>query len=430
MLNDKRVLLAGDERLCLILSDYLVKVNQGNVDIQYTDVFQMENEETGILCIVYPWYGFKKMQDNPKRWVFQKQLSGKTNLSCTDYFSHMEAFITIDLFMNRDADKYSVKQLTPKGILLGKIPGSSGNVFFRGLLDDHPDILQWGHTHLNSNLFLYCIRLSSEKSENIVKVFRELLSEELAFEKDADLLLGREFEENMKELLSLKEHFTSQELFVLFHIAYVEAYSDRKITDIHCKIIYWEPHWFPRDAFSYLARWLDSDRVDGHTVFMHRDNIVWTGSNYKFFKENPASLAFIKNISRECWIETDHRAYVNWEEFQIRFEDIKLHPREELLNICNIPWSDTMLCTTNRGKPWGYKGMVYDFDLKPVLNRYEEYLSEFDHFKISLISSPYQKKYGYSYENCNFPAKRKEKPILSDPMHCCRNSYGSCADIW
>lgn len=144
VLNGRRVLLAGDERLCSILLDYLVKVNQGNVDIQYTDIFQMKTEETGTLCIVYPWYGFKKMQDNPKRWVFQKQLSGKKNLSYTDYFSHTEVFIMIDLFMNRDTDKYSVKQLTPKGILLGRIPGSSGNVFFRGLLDGHPDILQWG----------------------------------------------------------------------------------------------------------------------------------------------------------------------------------------------------------------------------------------------------------------------------------------------
>ena len=416
VLNGRRVLLAGDERLCSILLDYLVKVNQGNVDIQYTDIFQMKTEETGTLCIVYPWYGFKKMQDNPKRWVFQKQLSGKKNLSYTDYFSHTEVFIMIDLFMNRDTDKYSVKQLTPKGILLGRIPGSSGNVFFRGLLDGHPDILQWGDTHLNANLFLYCIRLSSEKSENIVKVFRKLFDEELVFEKDADLLSGREFEENMQNLLSLKEHFTSQELFVLFHIAYAGAYSGRKITNIHCKIIYWEPHWFPRDAFPYLARWLDSDRVDGHTIFMHRDNIVWTGSNYKSFcKENPASLAFIRNISRERWIETDRSSYMNWEEFQVRFEDIKLHPREELLkicDICDISWSDTMLCTTYRGESWGFKGAVYDFDLKPVLNRYEEYLSEFDHFKISLISNSYQKKYGYSYEDCRRFSRRELQEIF------------------
>ena len=38
VLNGRRVLLAGDERLCSILLDYLVKVNQGNVDIQYTDI--------------------------------------------------------------------------------------------------------------------------------------------------------------------------------------------------------------------------------------------------------------------------------------------------------------------------------------------------------------------------------------------------------
>ncbi len=38
--------------------------------------------------------------------------------------------------------------------------------------------------------------------------------------------------------------------------------------------------------------------------------------------------------------------------------------------------------------------------MKAVFNKYEQYLSEFDRFRISIACSPYQKKHGYSYEDC------------------------------
>lgn len=86
----------------------------------------------------------------------------------------------------------------------------------------------------------------------------------------------------------------------------------------------------------------------------------------------------------------------------MRFEDIKLHPRQELSKICDrfgIPWSDVMLRTTDEGEPWDFDGVI-DFDIKPVFNKYEEYMSEVDRFRISLLSSAYQKMYGYTYESC------------------------------
>lgn len=403
VLNGKRLSLVGDERLCSILSVYLEEVEQGNVDIQYMDISQIDIEETDILCKVYPWYGTSvDMWENPKLYTFLKELSGKKGISYTDYFSSTEAFVTMDLFMHQDIGKYSKKQLTLKGILLGRITPGSGNYFFRGLMDNHPDILLMNSYGLNANLFLYCIRLAVERSENILPVFKNLYSEETEVKIRDGLILSKEFEESLKGLLSLKEQFTSQELFVIFHIAYAEAFSGVKVTDLHCKIIYWEPHGCPRDKFPFLSRWLDDSQVNGRTLFMHRDNTIWMGSFCKNAKEHLEALFVIECISRENEINADEASYKNWKEFQVRFEDIKLHPKEELMRICDIcgiPWSITMLSTTYGGKPWDYQG-VYDFDLKPVFNRYEEYLSEFDHFKIALISSPFQKKYGYSYEDC------------------------------
>lgn len=120
--------------------------------------------------------------------------------------------------------------------------------------------------------------------------------------------------------------------------------------------------------------------------------------------------------------------YSHWIEYKMRFEDIKLHPREKLMELCErlgIAWSDTMLKTTAGNRPTVEHGSI-DFDLKAVFNKYEDYLSEFDRFRISIAGSPYQKGYGYSYYNC-LKFSRKElqelflKPLLVDEKNIFRN---------
>lgn len=68
--------------------------------------------------------------------------------------------------------------------------------------------------------------------------------------------------------------------------------------------------------------------------------------------------------------------------FKMRFEDIKLHPMEMLDIVCkrmDIEWSDRMLKTTSCGQVLSYRGST-DFDLKPVFNKYADFLSEFGRF--------------------------------------------------
>lgn len=409
VLNRKRVFLIGDKCLCTVLSNYLLEVECGNIDVNYveiSDLSQIDMKETDIMCMGYLWYGtYKGVRENPKSRMMQ-EVPERKDIFCTEYFSDLEVLVAVDLFMNRNVNKYSLKQFMPKGILLGRIPPGSGNYFFRGLVDGHPDIMKWSYTSLDCNLFLYCIRLAAEKSENILSVFKKLYYEETDAEIRDKVILSKEFEQNLNNLLVLKDRFTSQEVFILLQIAYAETLSGEKIANLHSKIIYWEPHGCPRAKFPFLSKWLDDKQIEGYTLYMHRDNTVLVGSLCKHLKESqevpPEKLYVIESMSKENHIETDHASYMKWKEFQVRFEDIKLHPKEELMRICDIcgiPWSNMMLSTTYGGKPWNYKG-VYDFDIKPVFNRYEEYLSEFDHFKIALISSPFQKKYGYSHEDC------------------------------
>ncbi len=416
VLQGRQVWLAGAERLCMVLADYLRDVEQDDIDVQYVELSQcMSMKETTVLCIAYPWYGAESLLSNPKVWCFREELSSMAGLSYTEYFSSTRALALIDLYRNRNHEKYSIKQLFPRGILLGRIPGASGNVFFRGILDGHPNILKWGYNDFNNNLFCYCICLANEKPQDILKAFKKMFNEEYIIQLEHNIACWDAFQKSAETWLSLKDHFSSQELFIIFHIAYVEMTSGKKITDLSDKVIYWEPHYFSRDEFPYLAQWLEDEKINGQTIYLHRDNVVRTGSCYKFFYENPSALDIIQYMAGNDLEEKAGESYRHWIEFHMRFEDIKLHPRTELTKICNkfeIPWSDTMLRTTNDGEAWDYQG-VMDFDIKPVFNKYEEYLSVFDRFRISLLCSPYQKMYGYTYESCmKFPRKELQEMFL------------------
>lgn len=207
---------------------------------------------------------------------------------------------------------------------------------------------------------------------------------------------------------------------MLFHIAYAEMLSGKNIKDISKLVIYWEPHFMPRDEFPFFALWLEDEKIKGYTILLRRNNIVrtgsacarkvdgWTaGSPYRVMFTDMSGLGERKNLQ-----------YHHWSEYKMRFEDIKIKPRETLGEGCkwlDIKWSDSMLYTTDFGKPLTYRGSV-DFDLKSVFNKYEEYLSEFDCFRISITCSPYQKRYGYTYENCLKFSRRELQELFLKPF--------------
>lgn len=410
VLKDKKVLFWGDEQLCSLLIDYLGEA--GNINSMYVKLpFEEVVEETDILCVVNPWFDYwgKTLKSNPKVWSIQEALMKKEIVSYTDYFSQMQVLVLADLYRNRGRKKYDLKEICPKGILLGKIPVVSGNVFFRGILDEHPNILKWTYTAINNNLFLYCIRLAGERAENILAAFKKMCQEELAFRIEDEFTCWDEFERRFEELLSLKESFTSQELFVILHIAYAEMLCGYRITDLNQKIIYWEPHHFSRRDIPFMAQWLEDAQMCGQTICIHRDMVIWTGSYYKFFAGKPSARYFVPGGGLTEEVTMKESGCMYWGEFHVRFEDLKLHPQKELRRLCDrvgIPWSDTMLQVTEQGQEKGYDG-IYGFDLKPVFHRYEEFLSGFDRFRLSIIGSLYQKKYGYVYERCEEFSRRE-----------------------
>ena len=206
----------------------------------------------------------------------------------------------------------------------------------------------------------------------------------------------------------------------MFHIACAEMAGKQQYSDVSNFVIYWEPHFVSRDEFPFLALWLEDAKLNGHTVRLRRNNIVRTGSACE---RAAASARYQKRYIYDimCLEDADSDSVGqrcpcrHWTEHKLRFEDIKVFSKDTLLEVCawlGIKWSDSMMRTTRLGERQTYRGSA-DFDLQPVFKKSEDFLSEFDRFRISSACSLYQKKYGYTYEDClRFSRKELQEMFL------------------
>ena len=423
VLHGKNVLLTGDARLCQLLSDYLNLIENGEVTVQYTALDEkVLVKEEDILCLVVPDC-IPDYKVAERREVLRKKLFEMGFVGHTEYFVCSRCFALIDLFLNKEIGKYTVSKLLPKGVLLGRIDECFGNIFFRGIMDGHPEVLLLdSYSDFNNNMFYYCIRLANITSDKVMSIFWEMYDVESG-SRDITFSNPEIFETRARNLLGLKEKFTSQELFVLFHIAYIEMISNRQISDISKMIIYWEPHYTHRNEFPFYALWLEDQQVNGNTVLLCRNNMVRAASWFNSYRFHKISI-WRWQIFGEMFLEgsrwdVENIGYQYWREYKFRFEDIKTRPMEKLMEVCKIlgiAWSDSMLHTTKSGIPRVFRGGVTDFDLKPVFNKYEDYFSEFDRFRISIASSSYQKRYGYTYDNCLKFTRRELQEMFFKPF--------------
>lgn len=408
VLKGKRVILAGDERFCKILSDYLTDIEKEDIKLEYIESLQSGMvDETDILCEVgcEVDFGYRREPSDETPRVWEKYTDP---VSYTDYFLMPSVFVFIDQYRLKNGNKYTVKQFIPKGILLNISFDNSGNIFFKGLVDGHPDILSIQHNVLASNLFSYCIRLSIEKAQDIPDILRMLLKKEMnKSEFQGAFPDWNRFRRSLEKHLSLRKMFTSQELFVIFHIAYMEMMTNRKVENLSQKIIYFDPHHFHIYGRAFLAKWLESDNINGQIITIHRDDIANICSFYRRYVLEHGKMKLARWIIGWMFCEKIDLGMEQVDlqyskRFEVRFEDLKLHPRKELTKICeqmDILWSETLMNTTS----WGIAssmGEIRDFDLKPVFDRHEGYWSEFDRFRLYLLCSSYQKRCGYPYENC------------------------------
>ncbi len=425
-LKEIEVVLAGDAWLCRRLSDYLqskeiriagyLDIWEKGEEVRGLKYICIENVTEDMMCMcVVPALVRDKRSDEGKQKIELKQYlreNGVKNYS--DYFSEMLPFLSVE---EDNGIKYCKKELRPCRIIVGSIESGCGNYFFKGLLDGHPSVLLIStDCCFNSNLFWYCIRLSLEEAADILPVFWKLYDNE-----DSGILKPSVFNEKMERLLSRGGRFTSQELFVMFHMAYMYM-CGREIpkTEINHMIIYWEPHGIRRELVENCARWLGAEDVLCDIFNMVRNICMRNGSLLrgilKLGWEHSVLDIYARTLS---YPPIDKDNFRHCERTVVKFEDLKCEPKETLSKICGkwgIEWSDSLMKTTYGGKSLAYhngESDVSDFDLGPVYNTNETYFSEFDRLRIMMICAPWQRKYGYPYVELSEFSRRELQELFS-----------------
>ncbi len=426
VLRDMKIVLTGNVSLCRLLSvnlkkrgifvlGYLETLEHGIKDPELVDV-KTDNIDEECMCLIVTYDFFylnSRHRENAVEKI-KKTLKKMGIKNYTDYFCEMRAYID---FEQEIPVKYSRKWLTPKKIILGSSESCSGNIFFKELLDGHPSILMiTDYSFWNNNLFWLCVCLSDMDVDNIIPLFWAWYKEE-----QENMFNPSAFCEKMQQLLMKGNYFTSQELFVMFHIAYEYMYG-RNIADVQDMIIYWEPHIFPRDRVEDCIRWLRAETVSCEIVNIVRNICPLKGSSLK----GRVLLGWSMNqsLSEYCIAMWNYpsiakREYDGVERTVIKFEELKCKPREKLQELCHkwhMEWSETLMKTTKNGQESNYNNghyIINNFDLGPVYNMYEEYFSEFDRFRMMIIDAPWQRKYGYPYVNiAKFSKKELQELFL------------------
>lgn len=422
-LRSRKIGLIGDLYLCRRLAQYLEQ-NMVNVveclgKTPQEEVFQGMSEKAMnyrnldmtwlfIAPVIYDWETtWKKENEQILAYCQEKEIH-----DYTDYFSYIEAYIDVES-KNSPVREY----LMPKKIVIGSIDDHSGNVFFRGLLDGHPSILMFSEygVSLNNNLFWICASLSTESSQNILPLFwrvYEKIATEIVYNKES-------FNMKMNELLMSSDRFTSQELFVMFHIAYMYMEGkDITESDINQMVLYWEPHNMPRKFVDDCAKWLggEGSNLSCCVLNIARNLCMRMGSRIKgvVMKKMAVSKTYVLDIQ-----SVDKKDYEDVDRLTVRFEDLKCNSEEILLNICDkwgIPWVNSLMKTTKHGEKLLYNNgerVVSDFDLGPVYDVYEKFFSAFDRLRIMIFNAPFQKKHGYPYiELAQFSRRELQEMFL------------------
>lgn len=368
------------------------KICEGDICLlmlpEYTSIYEEEN-------------GYAYRSKVKKKYLNQAELDHL--LDIVDYPINNEIFRKKTVMPESE----KIRALKVKRIVVGAIEFKNGNFFFKGLVDNHPQILVMEYCYISENFYSLCIRLAMEKAENILSLLWKLNDSECRLGHHYEWLAEwedgkkRKFNECMKKYLRKKEVFTSQELFVMIHIAYAEAWG-QNVDNISDMVIYWEPHGAVRTQVEKYAEWLCGESIlEGCVVNMIRDEFKRRGSELSGYESIGWPCQSNQSIFSQVlsYKNDGKKNYDGCIRTIIKFEDLKCNPREVLLRICKewgIAWSDNLLETTLHGQK-EYMGGITGFDLTPVYRMHEKYFSSFDYFRITLIVGMFQKKHGYPY---------------------------------
>ncbi len=444
VLYGKRLVLAGDFLLCKMLYSIMIEIadcsywnvmNDKNIIEDNEIVFSGEVTIDKICLLVLPEYfvhGSCSEEAGRKKRNLIERITELGIVNYTDYFCH-----TINLIELQEKVSGEKSLNYPKGICIGAIQYFCGNIFFRGVLEGHPQIIMMDSCYLSDNIFSICLRLATRKSEEICYFFWKIIENELnaiSIKMEDEFPDRKRFDEILQNEMKKKKKFTSKELFIILHLAYVAMWNKvpSNLTDM---IIYWEPHFITRDVCELFAKWLNIKKASGYLINMVRNGVIRCGSYLKLGDQggriNELRMGHYWNMIDV--LEPRRECYDGYKRVVIKFEELKCEPIKILKHLCrifDIVWSDTFLKTTAHGKIIEWRG-TSGFDLRPVYDNFEKYFSEYDRMRLSLLLYDWQYEYGYPVtEILEFTRKELQEMFIRDFRFEKFYEFWNEADLW
>lgn len=288
----------------------------------------------------------------------------------------------------------------------------SGTIFVDTVLDSHPNILNLGYSHLQSNLWYYIQQVKyltlDEIPYRLLKLYEEQVVNAGFGRLEGGVSNPGLFIKEFKKATEERDSLTEKEILIAVYIAYFYMNGRVYKSDIP-PVIYIEPHNSEKSYHLY-ADWLKKEFKKVVFLKMVRNVLARIGSNFRHSISNHGKLN-VNHTKNMYYMGMNSIIFEKYIEdcCTLRFEDMKLYPEKVLQYLCErleIPWSDSLLSTTMNGKEKQYQ--VKDsysttgYDLKAVYNQYDEYFSSFDRFRLELLFRERQKAYGYPYINLDF----------------------------
>lgn len=403
VLEGKKIALLGDVYLCNKFYHYFQKTHEVlgylNIDkVEQIHSFAMQEceweqvtEDVFVLVILSPYYGCLAVSMKTYWEKIVYFFKEKEFFNYSFYFSNKESLIKFMI----DEKKYTKKKLCPKGIILGNSSGASGNVFIRDVFWAHPNIISMNLEYFESNMLIVCIQLSELSVKEIPHHFMKLWEKIDEEYNKYDLYKRKIFREELEKLLNGIENITPQELFVGVQIAYAKMHG-KNVYDINSTYIFWDVHAVSAEISTKVTEWFEDELINTYILRLTRNRCVATGSYARYMDTEEGNVECFSNYIYYPF-EDDEIEKNGWKRFVVRFEDLKCEPAKTYKEICKklgIPWNDKWLANVRCND---FSSMAKLFDLKPVYNYNEEYFSEYDRMKISLLQSPYQSIHGYPF---------------------------------
>lgn len=362
------------------------------------------------------------------------------------------------LFSDEEKSKYyptKIERKDPKPLAIDEInefvnsiPRSfSGSDFFNMILDSHPSLLTIGWHGLSSFVLVWKIfcegksvkdaidRMSNPINEDEIKLLDVNLNNALKYKHRND---KKAFFKSIPNYLDPNKQYGLCDWFKAFFLSVNEVVG-RKFNQRIAPAVFWDRHGEHQETFAkkFSVDFRDTFKME-QTVsdgFKHHKRIGVVRSPFTNFgcvygrsiekSSNPLpAFIMIKRFIQgyEYWcFEKFYGRYLKFDDpnfeimRQVRFEDLKLYPRETIEKVCEflrIPWSETCLHITTNGEDSGRVDGTAGFDVRPVFNPHSEHMSSFDFYRIELLNYQNYSVWGYKpkfYDGMKYTREELEK---------------------